>query len=66
MADLLVFSAIVSSFPSFVAAASVAADRLVMEFAVDHWTVWRTSLLHLFWFLVGATVDRFSWSISYI
>uniref|UniRef100_A0A2N9GDB5 Reverse transcriptase domain-containing protein n=1 Tax=Fagus sylvatica TaxID=28930 RepID=A0A2N9GDB5_FAGSY len=41
MADVLVFSAIVSSSPSFVAAASAgaAADRLVMEFAVDHWVI---------------------------
>jgi hypothetical protein len=50
MTDLLVFSAIVSSSPSLVAAAGAAADRLVMEFAVDHWTVWRTSLLHIFLF----------------
>uniref|UniRef100_A0A2N9EKT9 Aminotransferase-like plant mobile domain-containing protein n=1 Tax=Fagus sylvatica TaxID=28930 RepID=A0A2N9EKT9_FAGSY len=38
MANLLVFSAIVSSSPSFVAVAGAAADRLVMEFAVDHWS----------------------------
>jgi hypothetical protein len=44
MADLLVFSAIVSSSPSFVAAASAAADRLVMEFAVDHWVIRRGPL----------------------
>ena len=62
MADLLVFSAIVSSSPSFVAVAGAAADRLVMEFAVDHWTMWRTSLLHLFLFLVGATADHFFWN----
>ena len=37
MADLLVFSAIVSSSPSFVAAAGAAADCLAMEFVVDHW-----------------------------
>ena len=36
MADLLVFSAIVSSSPSFVVVAGAAADHLVMEFAVDH------------------------------
>jgi hypothetical protein len=36
MADLLVFSAVVSSSPSFVAVADAAADRLAMEFAVDH------------------------------
>ena len=39
MADLLDFSAIVSSSPSFVATAGAAADRLVMEFAVDHWVI---------------------------
>ena len=44
MADLLVFSAIVSSSPSFVAAAGAAADCLAMEFVVDHWVIHRGSL----------------------
>jgi hypothetical protein len=44
MVDLLVFSAIVSSSPSFVAAAGAAADRLVMEFAVDRWVIHRGPL----------------------
>ena len=38
MVDLLVFSAIVSSFPSLVAA-GVAADRFMIEFAVDCWVI---------------------------
>ena len=44
MADLLVFSAIVSSSPSFVAAAGAAADCLAMEFVVDHWVIHRGPL----------------------
>jgi hypothetical protein len=44
MADLLVFSAIASSSPSFVAAASAAADCFVMEFVVDHWVIRREPL----------------------
>jgi hypothetical protein len=44
MADLLVFSAVVSFSPSFVAAADAAADRLAMEFAVDHWVIRRGPL----------------------
>ena len=43
MADLLVFSAIVSSSPSFVVA-GVAANRLVIEFAVDRWVIRRGPL----------------------
>ena len=39
MAELLVFSAIVLSSPSLVVAAGAAVDRLVMEFAVDHWVI---------------------------
>jgi hypothetical protein len=44
MADLLVFSVIVSSSPSFVVVAGTAADRLVMEFAVEHWVIRRGPL----------------------
>jgi hypothetical protein len=44
MADLLVFSAILSSSPSFVAAVGAAADRFVMEFVVDHWVICRGPL----------------------
>jgi hypothetical protein len=44
MADLLVFSAIVSSSPSIVAVVGAAADRLVMEFVVDHWVIRREPL----------------------
>jgi|UniRef100_A0A2N9IUF3 hypothetical protein len=44
MTDLLVFSAIVSSSPSLVAAAGAAADHLVMEFTVDHWVIRRGPL----------------------
>jgi hypothetical protein len=43
MADLLVFSAIASSSPSL-AAAGAAADRLVIEFAVDRWVIHRGPL----------------------
>jgi hypothetical protein len=43
MVDLLVFSAIVSSSSSL-AAASAAADRLVIEFAVDRWVIHRGPL----------------------
>ena len=43
MVDLLVFSAIVSSFLSL-AAASTAADRFVIEFAVDRWVIYRGPL----------------------
>ena len=44
MADLLVFSAIVSSSPSLFAAVGAVADCLVMEFAVDHWVIRRGPL----------------------
>ena len=44
MTNLLVFSAIISSSPSLVAAAGAAADRLVMEFTVDHWVIRRGPL----------------------
>ena len=44
MADLLVFSAIASSSPSFVAAVGAAADCLAMEFVVDHWVIHRGPL----------------------
>ena len=44
MAELLVFSAIVSSSPSLVAAAGAASDCLVMEFVVDHWVIRRGPL----------------------
>ena len=40
MADLLVFSTILSSSPLF-AAAGAAADCLAMEFVVDHWVIRR-------------------------
>ena len=43
MADLLVFSAIFSSSPSF-AVAGATADRLVIEFAVDRWVIRRGPL----------------------
>ena len=43
MVDLSVFSAIVSSSPSFVVA-GVAANRLVIEFAVDRWVIRRGPL----------------------
>jgi hypothetical protein len=50
MADLLVFSAFVSSSQSLLALAD-AADGFVVEFAVDQWTMARTSyLLHYFLF----------------
>ena len=65
MVDLLVFSTIASSSPSL-AAAGAAADCFVIEFTVDRWTVWRTSLLHLFSFLVGVAADHFPWCIFYI
>ena len=43
MADLLVFSTILSSSPLF-AAAGAAADRLVIEFVVDRWVIPRGPL----------------------
>jgi hypothetical protein len=43
MVDLLVFSAIVSSSPSL-AADGAAADRFVIEFAVDRWVIHRGPL----------------------
>ena len=43
MVDLLVFSAIVSSSPSFVVA-GVSTNRLVIEFAVDRWVIRRGPL----------------------
>ena len=43
MVDLLVFSAIVSSFSSL-AVAGAAADRFVIEFAVDRWVICRGPL----------------------
>ena len=43
MVDLLVFSAIVSSSPSL-AAAGTAADRFVIEFAIDRWVICRGPL----------------------
>jgi hypothetical protein len=43
MVDLLVFSAIVSSSPSL-AAAGAAADRFMIEFAVDCWVIHRGPL----------------------
>ena len=40
----------------------IAADGFVMEFAVDQWTMWRTShLLHHFLFFLGVAADHFSW-----
>ena len=43
MVDLLVFSAIASSFPSLVATGT-AADHFVIEFAVDRWIIHRGPL----------------------
>ena len=51
MADLLIFSALVSSSQSLLVSADVAADGFVSEFTVDQWTMWRTNyLLHHFLF----------------
>jgi hypothetical protein len=51
MADLLIFSALVLSSQSLLVLADVATDVFVREFAVDQWTMWRTSyLLHHFLF----------------
>jgi hypothetical protein len=51
MADLLDSSDLVSSFQSLLVVAGVTADGFVREFAVDQWTMWRTShLLHHFLF----------------
>jgi hypothetical protein len=44
IADLLVFSAIALSSPSFVAAAGAATNCLAMEFVVDHWVIHRGPL----------------------
>ncbi len=50
-ADLLIFSALVSSSKSLLVSADVAADDFVSEFAVDQWTMWRTNyLFHHFLF----------------
>uniref|UniRef100_A0A2N9JAN5 Uncharacterized protein n=1 Tax=Fagus sylvatica TaxID=28930 RepID=A0A2N9JAN5_FAGSY len=65
-----------SSSPScHLAAAGAAADRfLVTEFAVDcwvqlavdHWVVWRTSSLPLFWALADAAVDHLLLGIYHV
>jgi hypothetical protein len=51
MADLLVFSAFVSSFQSLLVSVGIAADGFVAESYRDQWTMVRTSyLLHHFLF----------------
>ena len=65
MADFLVFLALISSPPSSTTAGAAAADHFVTEFAMDHWVVWRTSLLPFFWVLVDATTDHFPLYIFY-
>ena len=62
MADLLVFLALVSSSQSLLALAD-AADGFVVEFAVDQWTMARTSYQlpsSLFLVSIGAATDPFS------
>jgi hypothetical protein len=44
MADFLVFSALISSPPSFAAAGTAAADHFVTEVAVDRWVIHRGPL----------------------
>ena len=59
MADLLVFSNLVSSFPSPLALAGAAADHFVMESTVTSGQ--REGLAFFSWFFVsvGAAVDGF-------
>ena len=59
MVDLLVFSNLVSSFPSPLALAGVAADHFVMESTVTSGQ--REGLAFFSWFFVsvGAAVDGF-------
>jgi hypothetical protein len=63
MADLLVFSVLISSSQSiFVSAGCCRRPFFVKEYAVDQWIMWRTShFLHYFLFFIGVAADDFSW-----